>query len=370
MDSALVPFTRNLCEAVTGFSDFIFKRNELRQYPEVIALAFWFRAANLKHIRKRLTDDESPKTIHRVFHIAPANVDTVFVYSLLLSVLSGNYNIVRISERSGEITWLLVDIFKQYLNTQQGKLLQALVCIVEYPAKHQTVTEQLSNWCDLRVVWGGDDAIRAISAIAPHTQQVSFPNRYSLAVINANEQTDLALLSRAFLTDVLPFNQQACSSPKAIYWLNTERDVQDRFWKIVLSQLPTINHNLSVSNKVEQHINFQYLAASQGLKMAGKSQSKNGSFARVVSVGALGHCKVSEITPAILEAHSGNGLIIEQDIRNINDIACSTTLQTVSYFGFDDKITLEGVHKRMVPLGKSLNFDVVWDGIDLLQAFN
>ena len=35
-----------------------------------------------------------------VFHLPPANVDTIFVYSWALSALAGNSNVVRISARS------------------------------------------------------------------------------------------------------------------------------------------------------------------------------------------------------------------------------------------------------------------------------
>ena len=35
-----------------------------------------------------------------VFHVPPANVDTIFVYSWALSALAGNPNVVRISSRS------------------------------------------------------------------------------------------------------------------------------------------------------------------------------------------------------------------------------------------------------------------------------
>src|SRR5229473_1854189 len=35
-----------------------------------------------------------------VFHVPPANVDTIFVYSWALSALAGNRNVVRISPRA------------------------------------------------------------------------------------------------------------------------------------------------------------------------------------------------------------------------------------------------------------------------------
>ncbi|MFC6804089.1 acyl-CoA reductase [Deinococcus caeni] len=34
-----------------------------------------------------------------VFHVPPANVDTIFIYSWLMSVLAGNRNVIRLSSR-------------------------------------------------------------------------------------------------------------------------------------------------------------------------------------------------------------------------------------------------------------------------------
>ncbi len=44
-----------------------------------------------------------------VFHVPPANVDTIFVYSWALSALAGNHNVVRISERSAAAAETILD---------------------------------------------------------------------------------------------------------------------------------------------------------------------------------------------------------------------------------------------------------------------
>ena len=73
--------------SVAGFSAFLLKQNTVREYPEIIALAFWFRQAHLAQISAAIPTEIKNKKVHRVFHIAPANVDTVFMYSVLLSIL-------------------------------------------------------------------------------------------------------------------------------------------------------------------------------------------------------------------------------------------------------------------------------------------
>ena len=355
--------------SVAGFAAFLLKQNTARKHPEIVALAFWFRQAHLAQITESMPTELKSKRVHRVFHIAPANVDTVFMYSVLLSVLCANQNIVRVSQRSGEVTWVLISLLKEYLNIPDGQVLANQIAVVEYDARHEQVTEQLSNWCDLRVIWGGDEAIKAVSAIAPQTAQICFPDRFSVALIQLDENSDINALASRFLTDLLPFTQQACSSPKAIYWLNTAPDYQGLFWTAVEQRIVQLDHQFETSHKVNQHILLQKLAAGWGMKLSQQAGSKTATFAKVCNAGPIARCKVNSLTAAMLEAHEGDGLVVEQDIGTVNEIACSAKLQTISYAVTDQLTTPKGEFKRVVPLGKALEFAPVWDGVDLPEVF-
>ena len=355
--------------SVAGFAAFLLKQNTVREHPEIVALAFWFRQAHLAKITAAMPSELKDKKVHRVFHIAPANVDTVFMYSVLLSVFCANQNIVRVSQRSGEVTWLLISLLKEYLKLPEGQVLANQVAVVEYEARHEQLTEKLSNWCDLRVIWGGDEAIKAVTAIAPQTAQVCFPDRYSVALIQLDKNSDLNALASQFLTDLLPFTQQACSSPKAIYWLNTAPDYQRLFWVAVEQRIDQLDHQFETSHKVNQHILLQKLAAGWGIKLSQEAGSKTATFAKVCNVGPIARCKVNSLTAPMLEAHEGDGLVMEQDIGSVNEIACSAKLQTISYAVTDELTTPKGEFKRVVPLGKALEFAPVWDGVDLPEAF-
>ncbi|WAJ71044.1 acyl-CoA reductase [Catenovulum adriaticum] len=376
MAQVIAPWHPLVCESVSGFSAFVLKQTELRQYPEIIALAYWFRASHINQLKQSATEKLSntqnlTPASGKVFHIAPANVDTVFLYSVFLSVLAGNQNIVRVSERSGDITWLLIELLKHYLNTPKGLILKPLISINQYSAQLEGVTEQLSHWCDLRVIWGGDNAIDAISKIAPQTKQICFPDRYSVAVISLDINSDIKSAAQALLTDVLPFNQQACSSPKAIYWLNTEQNIQQTFWQTVKTLLNNTEHQLGLSNKVEQHILLQKLAAAYAIELNENCGNKVASFAKIQSIGPIGHCKVKNLTANMLAEHSGNGLVFEVDIESTNEIPYAEKLQGISYAGEQNlgSLKFQGLHKRTVPLGKALEFNPTWDGVDLIQTF-
>ncbi len=360
----------DIVDAVAGFSAYLFKQVDSKQYPEIVSLAFWFRHAHLKQVLGESKGDFSQKNVNRVFHIAPANVDTVFMYSLLLSVLCGNKNIVRISQRSGDVTKLLVAYLRQYMKSAEGALLASLVSVIEYDAQYQDITEQLSHWCGLRGVWGGDSAIASISDIAPKTPQISFPDRYSVAVLQLDDTSNIVSVASAFLADVLPFTQQACSSPKALYWLNTSHIHQEKFWHQVNLLLASSIHQFELSHKVEQHVLLQRLIGNFGMMIIDETGKKIANFAQLVNVGVIARCKVKTLTSSVLAAHTGFGLVIEKDIVSVDEIACSSKLQTITHRTLSDWQNPNGQFKRVVPIGKALEFSPVWDGVDLLQSFS
>ena len=363
--SELQPFNNRLINEVAQFSQFLFSDNTSKTQPQLVALAFWCRKSNLQAINadfKTLDNAGNRKPIGKVFHIAPANVDTVFFYSLLLSVLSGNSNIVRISERSGALCRQLLTLFQQFLVAKQPKLLPALVSIVEYSATENKITSACSQWCDLRIIWGGDSAIAAISAIAPSTKQLCFPDRFSIALCQLNEDDDIEKVAQAFVADFLPFNQQACSSPKALYWLNTAKALQQHFYCELNQHLAAHQQQFSLSEQVEKQINLQQLLLICDNPISDKIF--NSQFMQV---------QLKDLYAAHLIAHQGNGLLLTEDINHINQLPFDKKLQTVNQYGLKqqqvDAIS-ERACKRITSFGQALTFSHIWDGVNLLKILS
>src|SRR5439155_417971 len=74
----------------------------VRRFPELASLGFFLRRAEMNRALARLRGDAAGLRFPRglVFHVPPANVATIFVYSWALSALAGNRNVVRISPRA------------------------------------------------------------------------------------------------------------------------------------------------------------------------------------------------------------------------------------------------------------------------------
>src|ERR1700676_748719 len=99
-----------------------------------------------------------------LFHIAPGNADTVFVYSwalAALAALAGNRNAVRVSERGGAATEAVLSALAQSLD-QADPVVAGTQRIVSYDHLDEAATAELSAACDLRVLWGSDKAITDI----------------------------------------------------------------------------------------------------------------------------------------------------------------------------------------------------------------
>ena len=115
----LAPFAAETLEFGRRLSQRLLAAPEVRTYPDLASLGFWLRPAATQALRRHL-DGLAGDGVRRLprglaLHIAPANVETLFVYSWWLSALCGNANLVRISERSGERTRLLLRLFNQLL---------------------------------------------------------------------------------------------------------------------------------------------------------------------------------------------------------------------------------------------------------------
>ena len=100
----LFPFEDLIIDFFDFFSKSILRNKEINSLPEMAALGFWLRRSNLLQIKKEnlsLLENDRFKVspIGTVFHICPSNVDTMFMYSMAVSLIMGNKNILRLSSR-------------------------------------------------------------------------------------------------------------------------------------------------------------------------------------------------------------------------------------------------------------------------------
>jgi hypothetical protein len=373
----LAPFSAQALAFVDALSARLLRAPESRAFPELMALGYWMRRANLERLRQdlvRRTGDALLVPRGTVFHIAPSNVDTIFVYSWFLSLLTGNANIVRLSSKPSPQADALTGAIGEVLARPEHADIAARALLVRY-APDDAVSAELSAACDVRVVWGGDNTVRQIRAIPlpPTALEVAFSNKYSLALLHAarwlgaDAQTRDGLAA-AFYNDAYWFDQMACSSPRLVLWLGddaTARAAAADFWPRLEAVIAARSQRLADIDYVNKRLAQDALAIEHGGRIG---QAGNNDLARVwLDVPAL-H----------VEHHCGAGLFFESALASLDALRplLNRTVQTLSYAGvtreelrtFVAAAPLAGID-RMVPFGRALDFGPVWDGFDLLRVF-
>lgn len=362
------PINKPFSEDVMLFTQALSKRFlKLRHLPEVVALGYWLRKANvtsMQNVFVKECENELVKARGTIFHIAPSNVDTIFVYSWMLSLMAGNRNVLRISTKS-EINDMLQAILEE-LENHPMIAQQTLICTYEHT---EDATSQISELCHTRVIWGGDQTIRTIRQIplSPLANELVFADRFSLAVLDGTmvdqlEDKALDQLLEQFYNDAFWFNQMACSSPRLVFWIGKK---SERFWG-------------QLEQKIRQK-QYELLSATQVIKYTTALQLATADYVeKIENKPYLSRVELDDVLLETRELHCGNGLFYEYESVNLNHIAKFITDkdQTMSYFGFTTAqleefltyIDTRGLD-RIVPIGQALDFDRVWDGQSFLTSF-
>jgi hypothetical protein len=362
---------------VDALSARLLRAPQSRAFPELMALGYWMRKANLDRLRKQLSDRTGDALLvarGTAFHIAPSNVDTIFVYSWFLSLLAGNRNIVRLSSKPSVQADLLAGAIAELLALPEHAEIAARALLLRY-APNDAITARLSAACDVRIVWGGDNTVRQVRAMAlpPTATEVAFSNKYSLALLHAQRWLDLDATARdtlanAFYNDAYWFDQMACSSPRLVLWLGDEplaRAAADDFWPRVDAVIAARHQRMADVDYVNKRVAQDAVAIEHGGRI---ERARTNDLSRVWLD-----------RPALHVAHHcGAGLFFESALASLDALRplLNRTVQTLSYAG----VTREelrafvaggpiGGIDRMVPFGRALDFGPVWDGFDLLRVF-
>ena len=366
-----------LCDKIIDFCDAVskelMKSPDAKAYPDVITLGFWLRKASTNRLKEKYQTGKVCLGRGIVFHVAPSNVPINYAYSLFTGLLCGNANIVRVPSKPFPQVDIVNSCIQRVLGQKEYASFNAYIALVRYD-RNKDSNDYFSSLCDVRVIWGGDNTISEIrkSPIGPRTVEVTFADRYSLAIIDSDRylgtltEEDKSVhdgLLRDFYNDTYLSDQNACTSPRVVVWTgNHKQEAQEDFWGR-LFDLVREKYTFQTIQGVDKLTN-QFLVASSyddKAKISGKYDN------RLVRV------KVSTLRPELMDFRGNSGYFYEydcDDIMLLKDFCNNTHCQTIGVLGdigIIRPLIMSGIKgvDRVVPIGHTMDFDLIWDGYDL-----
>ena len=369
----LSPFSDEVILYLNELSSILLRMPEVRHYPDVVTFAFFCRKANLLHLQKEHATNSLRLGRGLVFHIAPSNVPVNFAYSLICGLLAGNNNIVRLPGKQFRQVDLIVEALRTLSADERFDMVSRMVQLIKYD-RGGIETTTYSALADVRVIWGGDETIRTIrqSPLPPRSYDIAFADRYSVCVLNAIsilEEPSLDKIVEGFYNDTYLFDQNACSAPQLMVWVGTENKIEkakEYFWT-ALQQYVDRKYKLEPILAVDKLSAFYRQAI---LSDVVKEENKNNNLWRV---------RLRELSADIPQYRCAGGYFSEYSTTDFNDLASivTTKYQTLAYFGFSkDELQqfvlnnhIKGID-RIVPIGKTTDFSLIWDGYDLITMLS
>ncbi len=367
----LPPYSDEAIEFASQLSKNIMRSPSVRIYPDMSALAFWCRKANLQKMKANCPEADKRLGRGLCFHVAPGNIPVNFAFSYLFGLMSGCSNIVRLSSKPypqiAPICQTVAETLRDFPEIEKR------TAFVRYPADDET-TAAFSKDADARLIWGGDRTIATVRAMAskPRCVDVCFADRYSICIIDgeqilAADGETLARLAENFYNDTYLMDQNACSSEQLILWLRDSEEARERFWAAVYA-LAVQKYELQAELGVDKYTHmFEDILDGRPIS----------SFRR--SGNLLYRAQLDELRGELTVLRGKGGYFYEYGISSLDELVpfVSDKFQTVTYFGTDPEAVrsfvirnrLRGID-RIVPVGKAMDIDILWDGYDLVRVLS
>lgn len=177
-------------------------------------------------------------------------------------------------------------------------------------------------------------------------------------------------ISRRFFNDTYLYDQNACSSPRMIYWIGNKETIasaQELFWKKFhqfLKERYTIEPIIAVDK-----LTMGYRAAIDFEDAVFVEREDN--LINRIKIGTLDKCVPLYVCPG--------GSFLEYEDSSLERLfsIINKKYQTLAYLGGDGRaIALQVANAgcagidRVVPVGKTADFTLTWDGYDLVDIMS
>lgn len=372
---SLEPFSEDAINFLDTLSKKLLKNFKTKAYPDVATFAFFCRRGNIIKLKQKYNDSSELRLgVGTAFHIAPSNVPVNFAYSLICGVLSGNKNIVRVPSITFDQVEIIVEAIADVCLIKDFQYFNQSIVIIRYDYT-SNYTEHFSSISDIRIIWGGDETINNVrkSQIGTRAFDITFADRYSICLINSNvylEDKKYDQIAEDFYNDTYLFDQNACTAPHLIIWVGSKKNIKKSkkiFWetlhKVVINKYE-VQPVIAVDKLTSL---YNQLIHMEGLTL---EDSKDNLILKI---------RLKNLEKDIEKYRCTSGYFNEYDSKSLDEInkIINRKYQTLSYYGIDkkklEKFIIDNKPSgidRIVPIGKTTDFSLTWDGYDLIRSLS
>lgn len=345
-------FDERIISFLDGISKSIIGSKIAQEYPSLITFAFFIRKRNLLSIKPLYHVKKIP--IGTVLHITPNNIPINSGFSLLFSLLCGNKNIVKLPSRKFEELDLLKEIFESAL--REDPVLTDYIRFVQLERGDSELDVLLEN-SQAVMVWGSNETVRHFKGKAHELdiEIVSFPNKFSSSVINANSEFDQRFFE-LFHNDTVLMHQFACSSSTNLHFLGKRERISD-FFDAFLEYLKAKDYERLPILNIDRIVSISKLLSVDDIDLKNFE-----NYFYTVSSGDFSK----------FYGNNTFNVFHHEEVNGINKLIRPNE-QTITYYGVDKDVIFNSLFahnvyvNRIVPVGQALAINYNWDGLNILD---
>lgn len=309
-----------------------------------------------------------------VCHWVASNVPTLSFFSLIMGILTKNGNVLKVSEENKDILIALIRCLSELKADLDGKEHSGMdivkaISVVSFDSKETAHSEAFSMIADCKIIWGGGDSVKSITALPQKEtcETIPFGPKYSFGVFDraSVEGADFRAALKKTLQDILLFNQMACSSPQVLFFEKSGKPLKE-IAQIMEEEFKRMPKQL-LGRPIPQYIASKIVNA-RGMYMLSEDRD-------VVASEGLDWTILISNEPGLEEPIHG-GCIFIKEVGDIDEVLPHITrkIQAIVMVTADEKkgeafarkATEKGADRIVLP-GAAHDFVLPWDGIMALN---
>lgn len=356
-------------------------------------LVSWLNADNLRAITNKslkgnraaldrfVPDFEFPVRLLRalprgiVGHWLAGNVPLLGMLGLVQAILTKNANIIRVPASNAAIMPIILDVIsKSKIELPDGTIVDGAdiakcTTILYYDKFDSKFANAMSQICDVRIAWGGAEAVTAVAALPKKfdSQTIIFGPKLSYMAIGREmfaKDSNIEKLFRRVATDCSVFDQYACASPHTIFVEKNDQFSPTEFCERLAHHMEKAALRIP-KDTIDAGTSAKVISKRIEYELRGRAWQSDGTTWSVVH--EPDHIQLSNPTYSRFIT-----VVFVDDVMEAAELA-HPDIQTISIaMPYDRKIKFAEIASRkgairFPEIGRMTHFETPWDGTFLMD---